>query len=90
MGVVQVSLPSELGEIIEREVEAGRAPSADAYVAEAVRLYLEAKDEIVAVAVAGLADIEGGRFTEVSSRQELQAWGEAALARVRAQLADPT
>lgn len=63
MGVVQVSLPSALGEIIEREVEAGRAPSADAYGAEAVRFYLKAEDEIVAVAVAGLADIEGGRFT---------------------------
>jgi Arc/MetJ-type ribon-helix-helix transcriptional regulator len=90
MGVVQVSLPSELGEIIEREVAAGRAPSADAYVAEAVRLYAETEDEILAEAEAGIADIEGGRFTEISSREELHAWGDAALARLRARLADPT
>lgn len=89
MGVVQVNLPSDLGELIAREVAAGRAVSADAYVAEAVRFYLESEEEIVAEAEAGIADIEAGRFTEIRTREELQAWGDAALARLRARFADP-
>jgi predicted transcriptional regulator len=89
MGVVQVSLPSELGDIVEREVAAGRAVSADAYVAEALRFYLEAEEEIVAEAEMGIADIEAGRFTEIGTKVELAAWGNAALTRLRARLGDP-
>ena len=83
MGVVQVRLPEDLGEAIEREVAAGRVASAEDYVAHALREYMDAEDELATEARAGIEDIEAGRFTFV---EDLKAWGEANLERIRVRL----
>ena len=85
MGVVQVRLPDDIGEAIEREVAAGHASSAEDYVAHALREYLSAGRELAAEARAGLVDIEAGRFTIVD---DLDAWGAANLKRVGEQAAE--
>jgi len=88
MGAMQ--LPDHLRDVIDRQVAEGRAPSADAYLEAAVWRYaedLEAEDEIRAIAHAGIADIEAGRFATVASPQDAEALHRRAMRRVRAQLA---
>lgn len=97
MGVVQVRLPDELQEAINRQVAAGRVADAEAFLAEAVRRYVEdlefdddsveLEDELAAEARAGIADIEAGRFRTVSTREELAAMEAEVMARVRDRLA---
>ena len=83
MGVVEVRLPEDVGEAIEREVAAGRASSAEDYVAHALREYLSAEDELAAKARAGIEDIEAGRFEVVD---DLEVLGASHLERARKQL----
>ncbi len=83
MGVVQVRLPEDVGEAIEREVAAGRASSAEDFVAHALREYLLAEDELAAEARAGIAEIEAGRFEVVD---DLEAWAAGNLERARKRL----
>ena len=83
MGVVQVRLPEDVGEAIAREVAAGRASSAEDYVAHVLREYLLAEDELAAEARAGIEDIEAGRFEVVD---DLEAWGVSNLEQVRKRL----
>lgn len=90
MGVVQVRLPDELQEAIDRQVAEGRVADAEAFLAEAARRYvedLEFEDELVAEARAGIADIEAGRFRTVSTREDLAAMEAEVMARVRDRLA---
>ena len=64
MGVVQVRLPDHIKESIERQVASGRVASEAEFLVEAARRYaedLEGEDEIVAEALAGIADPEAGR-----------------------------
>lgn len=83
MGVVQVRLPEDVGEAIAREVAAGRASSTEDYVAHVLREYLLAEDELAAEALAGIEDIEAGRFEVVD---DLEAWGASNLEQVRKRL----
>lgn len=90
MGVVQIRLPDELREAIDRQVAEGRVADAETFLAEAVRRYvddLEFEDELVAEARAGIADIEAGRFRTVSTREDLAAMEAEIMARVRDRLA---
>jgi len=83
MGVVQVRLPEDVSEAIEREVAAGHARSAEDYVVQAVREYLSFEDELATEALAGIQDIEAGRYVSVD---DLDEWGRANLERVRRRL----
>ena len=83
MSVIQVRLPEDVGEAIEREVAAGRALSAEDYVAHALREYLSAEDELAAEAQAGIEDIETGRFEVVD---DLEVWGASNLEQTRKRL----
>lgn len=85
MGVVQVRLPEEVSEAIEREVAAGHARSAEDYVLHAVREFMSAEIELAAEARAGIEDIEAGRYIEAD---DLDEWGRANLERVRQRLED--
>lgn len=85
MGVVQVRLPEDVSEAIEREVAAGHAPSAEDYVLHAVREYMSSEDELATEARAGIEDIEAGRLLMVD---DLDQWGRANLERVRRRLED--
>ena len=80
MTVVQVRLPGDVSEAIDREVAAGHARSAEDYVVQALRQYLAAEDELATKARAGIGDIEAGHVVEVG---DLDAWGRATLERVR-------
>ena len=90
MGVVQVGLPEELTNLIEQHIEAGRVESADAYLAEAIRRYaedLEAEDEIIAEAAAGIRDAEAGRYTVISGPEDVAALEQRIIGRLQARLA---
>ena len=90
MSVVQVRLPDEVQQIIDRQVAEGRVSGMDEFLAEAARRYavdLDLGDELVAEGKAGIADIEAGRYRTLSIRAELAAMETEAIARVRDRLA---
>jgi Arc/MetJ-type ribon-helix-helix transcriptional regulator len=90
MGGVQVQLPEEIKSIIDRQVAEGHASSEVDFLSEAVRRYaedLEVEDEIVAEAQAGIADIEAGRYTLISTPEDVEALHERTMARLRDRLA---
>lgn len=90
MGVVQIGLPEELSELIDRQVEAGRAENAGAYLAEAIRRYaedLEAEDEIITEAGLGIQDAEAGRYTTIAGPEDAAALEQRIIARLHARLA---
>ena len=89
MGVVQ-HLPDHLRSIIERQVAEGRVESGEQFLEDAVRRHaeeLEAEDEFVAVAEAGIADIEAGRYTTVSTPEGGEALHRRMMERLHARLA---
>jgi len=93
MGIVQVSLPYELKALIERQVAEGRAVDVEAYLAEAARRYaedLELESELVAVAEAGIADVEAGRYMTIATREDGEAWLDRKMAKLRDRLAKDT
>ena len=89
MGVVQ--LPDELQRVIERQVAEGRAADLAAFLEEAVmRLVDETRAEEEAVrqaAEAGLADIDAGRFTMVTTSEDGQLLQKRLMTRLQARLA---
>ncbi len=88
MSVVQ--LPDHLKQIIERQVAEGRVENEAAYLEEAVRRYaedLEADDEVVAAAEAGILDADAGRYVTIASPQDAEAMHASAMARLRTRLA---
>lgn len=89
MGAVQ--LPDELLQMIERQVDEGRAKSAAAFLEEAVlRLIEDARseeDEIREVAQAGIADMDAGRYTTIATPDDEQRLHERMMARLHQNLA---
>ena len=74
------SLTERLSAFIDRQVDSGRHQNASEVVREALRLYeseleLQAAylDEVRSAAARGIADIEHGRFTTVSSSDDARA-----------------
>ena len=91
MGVVQVQLPDDLKQVIERQVAKGRASNEADFLAEAVRLYadhLEAEDEIAGMVDRADADLAAGRYVTVATPGDSQALHESAMARLRARLVE--
>ena len=89
MGAVQI--PDHIKSIIDRQIAEGRVASEAAYLEEAVRRYaedLEAEDELRAMAHAGIADAEAGRYTEISSGADSEALHQRTMDRLRGRLAD--
>ncbi len=89
MGAVQ--LPDEIQRLIERQVAAGRAPSAIAFLEEAVlRLVEDATsedEETLKAAEAGIADMEAGRYVTVAMPEDSQPLHERMMTRLRESLA---
>lgn len=94
MGVVQVQLPDDLKQVIDRQVAKGRAASEADFLTQAARLYadhLDAENEISMVVERANADLVAGRYTLVATPEDSDALHHAAKARLRARLAgDPT
>jgi len=89
MGVVQIQLPDDLKQMIDRQVAEGRAASEADYVEEALRRYaedIELENEIVSEAEAGITDITKGRFTTISSSKDVEALHQRMMARLRDRL----
>ena len=89
MGAVQ-HLPDHLRSIIERQVAEGRVASGEQFLEDAVRQHaedLEAEDEFVAIAEAGIADIEAGRYRTVSTPEDGEALHQRMMGRLHARLA---
>ena len=89
MGIIEVQLPEQLQHAIERQVAQGRAASQSAFLVEAARRLaeeLELDDEIVAGAIAGIADAESGRFVTLSSAADADALHERTMARLQDRL----
>ena len=73
MSVIQ--LPEEIGRLVEQQVAKGRAASPAEFLTEAVLRLIEddeAEEEIIAVAQAGIADIEAGRYAVIATREDEQ------------------
>jgi Arc/MetJ-type ribon-helix-helix transcriptional regulator len=90
MGVVQIQLPDDLKQIIDRQVAEGRAASAADYVEAALRRYaedLELENDIVAEAEAGIADIKAGRYTTIASSEDVETLHDRTMARLHDRLA---
>ena len=92
MAAIQIS--DELQQVIEAKVRDGRAESAAAYVEEAVRRLLDDEeyddDEIVQVALAGIADIEAGRYVTIATKEDEQRLHNSLMARVEEKLKSGT
>jgi len=83
-------LPDEIQAIIDRQIAAGRVESADAYLVEAARRFaadIEAEDEIVAEALAGIADAEAGHYVTITTPDTAETWREQMMERLRNRLA---
>jgi Arc/MetJ-type ribon-helix-helix transcriptional regulator len=92
MARLEIQLADDIDLLIEQEVVAGRSLSKADFVSEAVRRYLEeraSEPEVLAAAQEGIADIEAGRFTLVSSDQDVENLRVHAMERVRERLANP-
>lgn len=89
MGAIQ--LPDELQLVIERQVAEGRAPSAAAFLEEAVlRLIDEARteeEEVRSAAQAGIADVEASRYVTVATPEDSRLLHERMMERLRTRLA---
>ncbi|HEY1931834.1 MAG TPA: hypothetical protein VGG99_07480 [Acetobacteraceae bacterium] len=89
MDVVQVELPDDLKNVIDRQVAEGRVASESEFLVEAARRFaaeLDAEAEILDIARRGIADIESGRFVTISSPEDAEAVSQQIMADVRARL----
>ena len=89
MGVVQ-QLPEHLRSLIERQVAEGRVASEQQFIEDAIRRHaedLEAEDELVSLAEAGIADVEAGRYSTVSTDEDSEALHRRMMDRLHARLA---
>jgi Arc/MetJ-type ribon-helix-helix transcriptional regulator len=90
MGVIQVQLPEQLQQVVDREIAEGRIASETEFLVEAARRFAEDlahEDEIVAEAQAGIADAEAGRCVTVATPADSAALHERTMARLRSRLA---
>ena len=70
MGVVQVQLPDDLKQAIDRQIAGGHAANETDFLVEAARLYadhLDAEDDIIAMAARADADVAAGRVVMVAT-----------------------
>lgn len=83
-------LPDHLRSIIQRQVAEGRVVSEEQFLEDAVRRHadeLEADEALAALAAAGIADIEAGRYTMVATPADGEALHERMMARLQAGMA---
>jgi len=86
MGMIQVQLPEQIQQVIDRQVARGRVTSQGEFIIEAARRFAEdivLEDEIVREAQAGIADAEAGRFVTVATTEDATRMHERAMARLQ-------
>jgi Arc/MetJ-type ribon-helix-helix transcriptional regulator len=90
MGVIQVQLPEQLQQVVDRQVAEGRVASQSEFLLEAARRFAEdlaIEHEIVSEAKAGIADAEAGRFVTVATPADAANLHERTMSRLRSRLA---
>jgi Arc/MetJ-type ribon-helix-helix transcriptional regulator len=88
--VLQVQVSDDLKSIIDRQVAEGHAASDVDFVREATLRYaehLDAEEELVAIAEAGIAASEAGDYILIETNADAEAQFQKTMARVRANLA---
>ncbi len=94
--VVHVPLPDDLKSVIDRRVAEGRAESDADFLRLAARFYAEEldaedrseDDDLTSVALAGIADVEGGHYTLIATDADAEAVRSRIMTAVRAGLAE--
>ncbi len=90
MNVVQVQLPEQIQQVIDREVAEGRVASQSEFIVEAVRRFAEdiaLEDEIAIEAELGIADVEIGRFVTVTTFDDTAKLHDRTMMRLRSRMA---
>lgn len=88
MGAIQ--LPDEIEHLVSQQVAKGRAASPAEFLEEAVLRLIEddgAEEEIIALAQAGIADLEAGRYAVIATPEDRNRLLERLAERMRT---DPT
>lgn len=89
MSVIQIQLPEQIQQVIDRQVADGRIASQSEFLIEAARRFAEdiaLEDEIMIEAEAGIADAEAGRFVTVATSQDAAALHSRTMARLAGRL----
>lgn len=90
MGMIQVQLPDQIQQVIDRQVAQGRVASQGEFIIEAARRFAEdivLEDEIVREAQAGIADADAGRFVTVATPEDATGLHERTMARLQSRMA---
>ena len=88
MGVIQVQLPEQIQQVIDRQVAVGRVASQDEFLIEAARRFAEdinLENEVVTEAEAGIAD--AGRFVTIATPEDAAALHERTMLRLHSHMA---
>ena len=91
MSMIQVQLPEQIQEVIDRQVAAGRVASQSEFLVEAARRFAEdiaLEDEIATEAEAGIADAEAGRFEIIATPDDAAKLHERTMMRLLSRMAD--
>ena len=89
MSVIQIQLPEQIQQVIDRQVADGRIASQSDFLIEAARRFAEdiaLEDEIMIEAEAGIFDAEAGRFVTVATPQDAAALHGRTMARLAGRL----
>lgn len=89
MTVVQLTLPDQLRQAIDRQIAAGHAIDEADFLLRAGQLiaeHLDARDEIAAMVARADADIAAGNYVTVTSSEQSMGLHEARMDRLRARL----
>ena len=91
MNIVQVQLPDELQSSIGRRIAEGRVANETAFILEAAARFaddLDAEDELIQEAQAGMADAAAGKYVTLASAEDVDAHHERTMARLRERMAE--
>ena len=90
MDIVQVELPDDLKDVIDRQVAEGHAASEADFLREAARVYadhLDAENEIAAMIQRADDDVAAERYVRVATPADSERLHQEAMARLRTRLA---
>jgi Arc/MetJ-type ribon-helix-helix transcriptional regulator len=89
MSVIQVQLPEQIQQVIDRQVAAGLVASRSEFLVEAARRFVEdiaLEDEIAAETNAGIADAEAGRFVIIATPEDAAKLHERTMMRLQSRM----
>jgi Arc/MetJ-type ribon-helix-helix transcriptional regulator len=91
MSIMRIQVPDGIKALIARQVAEGRVASEAEFIVEAAQRFaedLEAEAELIAVASAGIKDLEAGHFETISGPEDEKALADRTISRLRARLSE--